>query len=89
MLVESKTPAWQRLQAVHAIEAYRDSVLNTKDPCLNDITATLKHLTAREEALGQDTIVTATDEERMVGIIDENEPVIIQDARREMRLHYK
>ena len=63
-LLESKTPAWQRLQAVQAIEAYRDSVLNTEEPCLNDITATLKHLAAKEDALGQDTVVTAADEKR-------------------------
>jgi len=88
-LLASKTPAWQRLQSVCAIESYRDSVLQTQSPCLKEITGTLKQLAAKEDALGSDTVVTAADRERMVGIIDESEPVAIQELRREMRLHYK
>jgi integron integrase len=88
-LLTSKTPAWQRLQAVVAIEAYRDSVLQTRRPCLQEITGTLRQLAAKEGALGYDTVVTAADQQRMVGIIDKNEPAVIQEARRELRLHYK
>ena len=46
-LLASKTPAWQRLQSVCAIESYRDSVLQTQSPCLKEITGTLKQLAAK------------------------------------------
>lgn len=88
-LLANKTPAWKRLQAVHAIEAYRDAVLQRQTPCLNEVTNKLKQLAAKEGALGPDTVVTAADRERLVGIIDKSEPTVIQEARRELRLHYK
>jgi len=88
-LLASKTPAWQRLQAVRAVESYRDAVLGTEAPSLTKITSILERRSAKEDALGKDIVVTSADQERMVGIIDESEPVVIQQARREMRLHYK
>ena len=88
-LLESKTPAWQRLQAVCAIEAYRDSVLKVQQPSFEKIISTLDRLAAKEDALGRDSVVTAADRERLIGIIDQSEPLVIQETRREMRLHYK
>ena len=43
-LLRSKTPAWQRRQAVRAIEAYRDSILQTQEPCYKEIINTLGQL---------------------------------------------
>jgi integron integrase len=88
-LLASETPAWQRQQAVRAIESYRDSVLQENEPSLKDIINTLDRLAAKEDALGKDDVVTTADQERMVGIIDESEPQVIQQTRREMRLQYK
>ena len=48
-LLKSQTPAWQRLQAVRAVEAYRDLVLGTPEPSLLDIRNTLARLAAREQ----------------------------------------
>ena len=36
-LRDSGTPAWQRLQAVRAVEAYRKLVLGTEEPSLVEI----------------------------------------------------
>lgn len=88
-LLKSETPAWQRQQAVRAIESYRDSVLQTHEPSLKDIISTLERIAAKEGALGKGETVTAAEQERMVGVIDRDEPLVIQEARREMRLHYK
>ena len=48
-LLQRQTPAWQRLQAVRAIEAYRTIVLERSAPCLQDIRTTLGHLAAQEK----------------------------------------
>ena len=36
-LLNSGTPAWLRLQGVRAVEAYRDLVLGTAEPCLKEM----------------------------------------------------
>jgi hypothetical protein len=42
--------AWQRLQAVQAIEFHRDHVLKTDEPKLDDTHQTLAQATLRERA---------------------------------------
>ena len=41
-------PAWQRLQAVRAVEAYRQHILNTDQPSLREVKLTLQHIAAHE-----------------------------------------
>ena len=41
-------PAWQRLQAARAVEAYRQHVLKTDQPSLGKIKQTLQRLAAKE-----------------------------------------
>jgi len=79
-LLASGTPAWQRLQAVRAIEAYRDIVLKSGDPTLREIRLKLSQLASQERSTGG-----LSDEPHVVGIIDS----IIQTCRRELRLRGK
>ena len=85
-LLKSGTPAWQRLQGVRAVEAYRDLVLGTSEPCLNEMKTILGRFAAAErESVGP----SLQDEKQIAGIIDPSEPALIQQMRREMRLRHK
>ena len=84
-LVLTKTPAWQRLQAVRAIESYRDLVLKTNKPSLEYYRRELSRRAEAERADRPDT----RSERQIVGVIDPSEPAIIQRVRRELRLHRK
>ena len=84
-LLQSGTPAWQRLQAVRAAEAYRNLVLQTDIPPLSKIRQTLSRLADQEKA----GLPGIRDERQLIGRIDPNEPVIIQEMRKELRLRHK
>jgi hypothetical protein len=56
-LRDSQTPAGQRLQAVRAIEAYRDLVLQTTVPSLQEIRQKLGRLADQEKAPHRDQAV--------------------------------
>lgn len=84
-LVRSKTPAWQRLQALRAIESYRNLVLKTAEPSLQYYRTELSRRAAIERADQPDS----RSERQITGVIDPNEPAVIQKMRREMRLHRK
>jgi len=85
-LLKSETPAWQRLQGVRAVEAYRDLVLGSLEPCLNDMKTILGRFAAAERNSGS---VSLRDEQQIVGIIDPSEPALVQQMRRELRLRHK
>jgi integron integrase len=90
MLRDRGTPAWQRLQATRAIEAYQMLVQKTHSPSLQDIRSTLSRLADQERAAPRsDDVPGASDERHLVGIIDPHEPAIIQRARRELRLRHR
>jgi hypothetical protein len=83
-LRDSGTPAWQRLQAVRAVEAYRDLALGTREPSLTE----MRHLLQRRAAQERDEGTGASppgvrDERQLAGIIDPNEPPVVQQVRRE------
>lgn len=86
-LRDNGTPAWQRLQATRAIEAYQRMVLGSQSPSLQAIRLTLSRLADQEKA-GQGA-PGIKDERHLEGIIDPREPPLIQQARREMRLRHK
>lgn len=89
-LRDNGTPAWQRLQAVRAVELYRNLVWKTQRPALHKIRRTLGRLADRERANGNGPgRVGKEDEERLVGRIDPREPVVVQQMRRELRLRRK
>ena len=87
------TEAWQRLQAVRAIEAYRDLVLQTNEPSLLDIRQKLSELAARERQTGTKNGLledgSVIPEAQIVGYLDPGEPAIVRDTRAKLRLvHY-
>ena len=89
-LRDSKTPAWQRLQAVRAVEAYQRITLGTTEPSLRAIRLTLSRLADQETAIPDPRDRPGTrDERHLVGIIDPREPPILQQTRRELRLRHK
>ena len=87
-LRDNGTPAWQRLQAVQAVEAYRDLVLKTDQPSLAAMRQTLQRRAAQERQ--EETVegVAASrpgtrDERHLIGVIDPTEPEVLQELRRE------
>ncbi len=87
-LRDNGTPAWQRLQAVRAVEMYRNLVLHTDQPALYEIRRTLGRLADRDRVAGGDDSAVPN-EQQLVGRIDPDEPEIIQQMRRELRLRRK
>jgi hypothetical protein len=95
-LLKSSTPAWQRLQAVRAVEAYRDLVLKSSTPSLKEIRFALNRLAAQEkDASFKDATWARDDKIRIlnapdvVGKIDTRAPVVIQRMQKELRLQGK
>ena len=84
-LLKSGTPAWQRLQGVRAVEAYRDLVLGTTEPCLKHLKTILGRIADTERNSGGPSL---QDERQVVGIIDPSEPPLVQQMRRELRLRH-
>lgn len=83
--------AWQRVQALRAIELYRDLVLETDEPSLVDIRLKLLEIAAKERHLGpgQAGGPGVNDERKLIGHIDPREPALIREMRAELRLmHY-
>ena len=85
-LRDAGDPAWQRLQAVHALECYRDVVLCTGSPSLGDVAQKLTEIAERERGGTKPSEIAAADLSEAVGLIDPNEPPVIQRLRRECRL---
>ncbi len=86
-LLRNGARAWQRLQAVRCVEAYRNLILKTHEPPLFEIRKTLNRLNEKERYEESRNFTTSSSVE--IGPIDENEPEIIQELRRELRLQYK
>ncbi len=88
-LLESGAPAWQRWQAVRAVECYRDFVLEKTEPDLSHIVLTLAKLGKQERNIDLDAPPTDEELAKLRGKINRAEPVLIQRMRAEMRvLHY-
>jgi hypothetical protein len=85
-LLKSGTPAWQRLQGIRAVEAYRELVLGTSEPCLNHMKTVLGRIADGERNSGSPSL---KDEQQIAGIIDPSEPPLVQQMRRELRLRHK
>lgn len=92
-LLKSGTPAWQRLQGVRAVEAYRNLVLQESEPNLHHVKLKLSRLSAKP-ANEQDSGLAfgspgISDERKLIGVIDSSEPAVIQTMRKELRLRHK
>ena len=85
-LRDNSVPAWQRLQAARAVEAYRDLILRISEPSFVEIRQTLQRLASDESTTG---VAKPPDERKLVGRLDPKEPAVIRDLRAELRLmHY-
>jgi integron integrase len=84
-LLANGCKAWVRLQAVRCVESYRNLVLKTKEPDLHNIRMTLRRLASDDDHSESDS----PDASDVVGVIDVNEPKILQDFRVELRLQFK
>lgn len=88
-LLKNGAPAWQRWQAVRAVECYRDLVLERSEPDLSDVVLTLARLGRQERNVDLDTPPTDEELAKLRGNINRGEPVLIQRMRCEMRvMHY-
>lgn len=88
-LLAKGAPAWQRWQAVRAVECYRDFVLQQSAPDLSEIVATLAKLGRRERNVDLTEPPTAQELAALRGNINRSEPELIQTMRGELRvLHY-
>jgi len=88
-LLKNGAPAWQRWQAVRALECYRNLVLQKREPDLSEVILALAKLGRQERNIELDAPPTAEELARLRGNINRSEPVPIQTMRGEMRvLHY-
>jgi integron integrase len=86
-LLARAVPAWQRLQAVRAIEFYRNEVLATAEPDLLEIRQILSRTADGERHAV--SVVSPAEEAELIGVVNTNEPRWIQKMRAELRLmHY-
>ncbi len=77
--VTDRIPAWQRLQAVRAVELYRNLVLQSQQPSLHHIRQTLGRLADQERACGNlGSGHSIGGEQELVGRINPNEPEVLQ-----------
>jgi hypothetical protein len=84
------TPAWQRLQAVRAIEAYQSLVHVIDAVDVRHIHLVLSRLAEQEKTSGAAFEGSGVrDERHLVGLIDSSGPLVIQQVRRELRLRHK
>jgi integron integrase len=84
MLRDRTVPAWQRLQAVEAIIAYQTLVRKDAEPTLTDVLLKLTELAQRERNSG-----LPNSQSGEIGIIDPQEPEVIQSTRTALRrMHY-
>ena len=83
-LLAREVPAWQRHQAVRAIEFYRNQVLETAEPDLLEIRQILGRLADGE----RNSVNSTADEAELIGVVHENEPLWIQKMRAELRLRH-
>lgn len=85
-LLQHRAPAWQRLQAVRAIVCYNDIVLGNSTAEFDPMLRRLKQQASFESRAGIGERISL-DEIR--GMIDPNEPKLLQSLRSEIRLlHY-
>jgi integron integrase len=84
--------AWQRLQAVEAIQAYQKLILKTDEPSLADVRGKLVRISAlelRTQTMNGQDGTGPEDRRKLIGRIDQSEPEIIQKTRECLRLlHY-
>jgi hypothetical protein len=74
--------AWQRLQMVKALEFYQTAVLRSSSPALDDIRETRTKFVRQHPTLPANNVRVID----VAGVIDPNEPEVIQQFRRRLRV---
>ena len=88
-LLAAGAPAWQRLQAVRSLVAYRDLVLERDQPDLSDVIQLLSKFAKQERNCDIYSEPTAEEIRKLRGNLNESEPTHVQTMRGELRvLHY-
>lgn len=87
-LRDNRVPAWRRLQAARAIEAYQRTVLGSDVVDFHPIKLKLGEFARREKfgAAGADGSAKLVAGEGNAGVIDEQEPEVIRQMRARLRL---
>ena len=90
-LRDNHVPAWRRLQAARALDAYQGTVLRSELVNFQPIKLKLSEIARREKSTGSvgadDATLVAG--EGNAGLIDKGEPMVIQQLRARMRvLHH-
>lgn len=80
------TPAWKRLQAVQAVDVYFREVLERPIAGLDSVISALTRVASQERLLGDDRPVSANETADLIGVIDPDEPAMLQRVRREARV---
>ena len=88
-LLANGVPAWQRKQAIRALCAYRDMVLNSETPMLSDMVRKIGTVAEQERSFGGAELPDVRQERALVGQIDPDECVCLQETRRELRVQGK
>ena len=88
-LLANGVPAWQRKQAIRALCAYRDMVLHSETPMLSDMVRKLGTVAEQERSFGGAELPDVRQERALVGQIDPDECVCLQETRRELRVQGK
>ena len=89
--LKSGMPAWKRLMIVKGLTLYRDRLMRSNTPHLDEVRSKLKQLAIAEKEsllLGQECSSRGTIEE-VVGKINPREPDVIQALRRTLRVQGK
>jgi len=99
-LRDSGKKAFMRLQVVRALEFYQRHVLAESEPDLSGIRSKLEEIALKERRTqtseesspaprSSGSVIEVTDDKMLVGLIDPNEPAILQQMRELMRTrHY-
>ena len=86
-LRDGDVPAWQRLQAVRAIDCYRKSILESDEPRLDKVLAKLQQIATAELNSGHP--LDSEHQKMVVENLDEDLPEYLIDVQKELRLrHY-
>ncbi len=82
-LLANGAPAWQRWQAVRAVEFYRDVVLQKSEPDLSQIVLKLAQMGRQERNIDLEAAPTEEELAKLRGNINRREPLFIQTMRGE------
>jgi hypothetical protein len=85
-LVNQRIAAWKRHQAATAIACYHAQVVKLPIEDIDGVISELRRRADQERNLGSMVTASANETAELVGLIDVDEPPLLQHVRREIRL---